>query len=242
LSVQLDIPMALAQLIFVSRKLVLMVTVFSLVACSSVESNPTWQAMRQLLPAGDVAEKSNFPPPFHYLRAVVDGRTLFLASNSQNIDSTLSDIVWFSAGREVLRLRDGRLVAAVGTQVEWRSVNIPELPSWESLAAMTGEFRWVRQRDVMPGYRFGVRDDLVLMRVAAPKDSQLKDVDAQSLLWFEERVEKSTLNARDFDMPAARYGLKVAAGKATVIYGEQCLAAKLCLTWQRWPVGREAAQ
>lgn len=234
--------MVFAHLTSAFKKIVSLAMVFALAACSVWDSSPTWQAMRQLLPTPNVAEKSDFHPPFHYLRAVVDGRTLFLASNSHAIDSAVSDTVWFSAGREVLRLRDGRLVAAVGTEVEWRSVIIPDLPTWASLAAMTGEHRWQRQRDVMLGYRFGVQDDLVLKRISVPNDSKLKGIDPQSLLWFEERIEKSTLNARGHDIPVARYALKVVEGQASVVYGEQCISSKLCFSWQHWPVSKGGAQ
>jgi hypothetical protein len=234
--------MVFVQLTAVFKKIVSLAMIFFLVACSSLDSSPTWQAMRQLVPTRTVGEKSNFPPPFHYLRAVVDGRTLFLASNSQNIDAASSDTVWFSAGREVLRLRNGRLVAAVGTEVEWRKVRMPDLPEWTSLASMPGEFRWMRQRDVMPGYRFGVRDDLVLKRVSAPYDSKLKDIDPQSLIWFEERIEKSSFNVRSHDILVARYALKMEEGQTSMVYGEQCISAKLCLSWQRWPVSKGGAQ
>jgi len=98
----------------------------------------------------------------------------------------------------------------------------------------------------MPGYRFGVKDALSLRVVEAPGRSALQGLDPQRLTWFEERVESGTgawlsgivggSAGVDAVLPAARYAVDFSGSKETVVYGEQCLAAELCFTWQRWPV------
>jgi hypothetical protein len=146
----------------------------------------------------------------------------------------------------VLRLQNGRLVGAVGLTTEWRDVFLPELPSWSALARGDQAFRWTRTRDVMPGYRFGVKDALSLRVVAESKRSELLGLDPQRLTWFEETVESAQVArfagifssgvAADAALPPARYAVDFRDGQETVVYGEQCLTSELCFTWQRWPV------
>jgi len=96
----------------------------------------------------------------------------------------------------------------------------------------------VRVRDVMPGYRSGVRDELTLRVVAPPKKSELRGVDANSLTWFEEKIRESSSSrlagtATD-SLPPARYAVDLTGTEPTVVYSEQCLRRDLCFTWQRW--------
>jgi hypothetical protein len=49
------------------------------------------------------------------------------------------------------------------------------------------------------------------------------------LRWYIERSQ-GRIALRD-----ARYAVAQKAGKAIVVYGEQCLDPGLCISWQRWP-------
>ncbi|MHB1620410.1 MAG: YjbF family lipoprotein [Sulfuricella sp.] len=193
------------------------------------------QTLQQVVKQDGNIAHAHFNPNFRYLRVVVDGRVVFLALGNEDIDSRGPIEVWYSAEREVLRLQNGRLVGAVGLPTEWRHVSLPErLPSWAALAHAGQAVRWTRTRDVMPGYRFGISDALVLRKISPPNKSELRDVDPQSLTWFEEQTdtEHSTVSMA---LPPARYAVDLREGKGTAVYGEQCLAPDLCFTWQRWP-------
>lgn len=191
------------------------------------------------------ADATRLNPSFRYIRVTVEGRVAFLALG--NVDSSPRGPVevWYSARREVLRLQNGRLVGVVGLTTEWREVALPELPSWSEIARTGRLHPWVRTRDVMPGYRFGVKDALVLQVVAPPTKSALQDLDSKSLTWFEERFQADSPRATlaklagisdDRTLPPARYAVDLRNGKETVVYGEQCLAPELCFSWQRWAV------
>lgn len=216
----------------------LSVTVLS--ACATTP-NPVFQNMREAVKQVLGAEAASLNPAFRYLRVDVEGHVIYVALGNEDRDSHGPVEVWYSAERAVLRLQDGRLVGAVGWPAEWRNVLLPEsLPSWRTVANSGKPVRWTRVRDVMPGYRVGVRDALVLRAVSVPNRSELRNVDPYSLAWFEEQIEHeqgSDGNA----LPAARYAVDFRDGKEHVIYGEQCLASDLCLTWQRWPIAAQAA-
>jgi hypothetical protein len=128
--------------------------------------------------------------------------------------------------------------------VEWHQVRIPPLPAWDTLIMQTAHSEpglvWQRQRDVMPGYAFGLEDTLMLRRLTSPPGmfkTGLRGLDATSLVWFDESIQRKADDPNDeaFTLPPARYAL---AGPAPyrVVYGEQCLSRSLCLSWQTWPV------
>lgn len=195
---------------------------------------------RHLFPQESNVDQVRLDTRYQYIRVTVDDGVAFLASDSPDVDAVDRDVVWFSAGREVLRFRNGRLVAAVGLPMEWRNVALPQLPAWHELAAAEKSFAWVRIRDVMPGYWYGIRDELLLKKIAPRTQSNLTGVDPRTLVWFEESLENSPV-AQDAlqhsqDLPPARYAVKVNGTNAPVIYGEQCISASFCFTWQRWPL------
>lgn len=182
-------------------------------------------------------------PQFRYLRVTVGGRPAYMALGYEDSGPDGITEVWYSAEKEVLRLRSGRLVGATGLTREWREVFLPPLPSWRALAASPG-LEWVRTRDLMPGYRFGVTDKLSLIRVAAPMRSELRGLEADSLVWFEERVTGGSRRAgsgmMDRPLEPALYAVDLSTGEGVVQYAEQCLASDLCITWQRWSAQQQS--
>ncbi|MEI7679946.1 MAG: YjbF family lipoprotein [Betaproteobacteria bacterium] len=228
--------------------LALLSLVALLPACSSGGS-AMLQTLRSVAP-GDDAARAIPNPNFQYLRVTVDGRLALFVLGYIDPHPLGPVEVWYSAEKEVLRLQNGRLVGATGSPTEWQGVDIPLLPAWATLARTTEPLQWTRTRDVMPGYRFGLRDALSLRVTAAPDKSALLGITPQSLVWFEERMQPpptatgvfSTLNpSDDNNLPVARYALALRDGKSTIVYGEQCLSARLCFSWQRWPVVQSSA-
>lgn len=207
--------------------------------------------MRNVVKHDDVAAQAKLNPNFRYLRVMIDGRLVLLALGYVDSHPQGPVEVWYSAEREVLRLQNGRIVGASGSPIEWRSVSLPELPSWDTLARAGQPLHWVRSRDVMPGYRFGVQDTLSLRVVSAPAKSSLLQIDPQRLIWFDEQMQPARIAGRawfggdsvdDLALPTARYAVDLREGKSIVVYGEQCLAPRLCLTWQRWPAEPQGAE
>ena len=223
--------------------------VFLLVAAlsgCSTAGNAILQTLPYAYGRNPAVDNARLNPNFRYLRLTVGGHVALLVLGYVDHDAHGPIDVWYSAEREVLRLQNGRLVGAVGVTTEWRNVRLPKLPSWSEAAHAGRAISWTRTRDVMPGYRFGVKDRLSLRVIAAPRDSALQGLDPRRLTWFEERDEAAPLawysgfagKRADMDsaLPPARYAVDFQGGHATVVYGEQCLAANLCFSWQRWPV------
>jgi hypothetical protein len=178
-------------------------------------------------------------PRYRYLRVTVAGRTALLVLGDMDEHRNGQVEVWYSAQREVLRIQNGRIAGVTGLRTEWRSVSMPAMPAWSTLASAARQHHWIRIRDVMPGYRFGVRDALILSRISTPAQSALQGLDPAQLAWFEERHRGDPTS--ELWLPPARYAVQIGEGRETVVYGEQCIARDLCFTWQRWPVESKAA-
>jgi hypothetical protein len=174
----------------------------------------------------------NLQPNRNYLRVTVRQRAALMVLGYRDPHAAGAIDTWYSAEGETLRLQNGRIVGTAGLETDWREVRWPSLPSWNVLRQQSRiEFR--RERDEMPGYRFGATDDLVLRRIVLPEDTELVGWEPEELTWFEERQ----VGAGGAVAPAL-YALKGSGDDWRVVYSEQCLSPTLCLAWQEWPVKR----
>lgn len=214
--------------------LILLSLVAAIGGCGT-STNAIVQTMQSALGRGRGTEDAKLNPDFRYLRVTIGGRVVLLALGYLDKHPQGTIEVWYSADREVVRLQNGRLVGAAGLATEWRNVVLPDLPDWSALAS-GAPLRWSRTRDVMPGYRYGLRDSLSLHVVPAPAKSALQGFDPKELTWFEEHLANEA--QQKAALPAARYAVQLAGKEAIVVYGEQCLAPQTCFTWQRWPAGK----
>jgi hypothetical protein len=176
------------------------------------------------LRAGQPAATLN--PRYRYLRLTVNGRPVMMILGFVDGPVGSPTEVWYSAASEVLRLRDAMVVGSAALPVNWLDVRYSAWPRWnESVQHFT------RRVDVQPGYRFGLQQRLELRRVASPGARKLVGVDPRTLHWY--ALRDAATGHTDY------YAAREQAGRPPeVIYGEQCLAAKLCLSWQHWPATR----
>jgi hypothetical protein len=211
--------------------------------CSS-GTGAIFETMGNVVQRSGAAEHARLDPNFRYLRVTIEGRVALLALGNVEPASPTPVEVWYSAEREVLRFQSGRLVGATGLTTEWRNVKLPEFPAWSVLARYGEPQHWLRTRDVMPGYRFGVLDSLILRPIEPPGRSSIEGLPPRQLAWFEETSEREVRTSggrpllerdRVKNLPPARYAVDLRGGREEVVYGEQCVAADLCFTWQRWP-------
>lgn len=190
---------------------------------------PVSLTLFELMGLNQQVDKLQLNPQLRYLRVRVDGRTTLMVMGYSETTPQGQLETWYSGEGEVLRLLNGRVASTVGLNTDWRAVRNTALPSWAAL--MAGQsVDFVRERDVMPGHRFGVSETVSLYRVAVPDRSNFVGVKSSDLQWFEEFVRDAKGSF------AARYALRDVAGVPTVVYGEQCLSDNLCFSWQPWPV------
>ncbi len=189
----------------------------------SVMDNPTLKTFSHVFPfleGKPVIRKAD--PNYRYIEVKFRGQVGFMASSSRYSDS---EQYWFSSVGEVLAMQDGRLKLATGLGVEWRHVALPKLPSWTALAKSDKPYEWTRVRDVMPGYKYGVQDHLVLEKTEAPGGSGY-DGDPENLVWFRETDRSGN------PLPPATYAYDPARNR--IVYGETCLSNDFCFSWQEW--------
>ena len=194
---------------------------------------------------GSPTDDIRLDPAFPYLRTTMGGSVGFawLGNTEQNEHGPVE--AFYSRSGEMIRLQNGRILTALGFTTEWRKVDWPQFPGWSAIANAPAPTPFVRVRDVMPGYRTGLREAVTLRRIDPPGRSALRGVDPATLAWFEERVQPvdGGLSASDAErLPPAKYAVEIAGGKETVVYSEQCLAKDFCFTWQRWSAAMQEAQ
>lgn len=214
--------------------------VLALAAClAGCAIEPASQAVvdaYRLMRSEGVAQQSavELNPNFRYLRVQIGTREVFMVLGYVDQLPEGPVQVWYSAEADVLRLRDGRVVGAtMKSGTDWLSVTFAHLPSWEAVGSQAV---FARARDESPGYRYGIKEKLLIRRIAPPDDSQLKLVPASSLAWFEETVQGGV------DGLPARYAVGLdGAGSHQVIYAEQCLSSEYCFSWQSWPSSGKSA-
>lgn len=202
----------------------------ALLGLAGCAHTPVSLTLFELLGLNKPVDRLQLNPQLRYLRVRVDGRTSLMVMGYSETTAQGPLETWYSGEGEVLRLRNGRVASTVGLDVDWRAVRDTGLPSWDALLVRQS-VDFVRERDVMPGHRFGVTDTVSLYRVAVPSASNLVGLKPADLQWFEESVRGDAQGAF-----AARYALRDVAGVPTVVYGEQCLSDDLCFSWQPWPV------
>lgn len=201
-------------------------------------SSPGTQA---LVDAFNFNKKSDFStvrldPGYVYLRVNVMGRDSFLARGHVEDLPNGRVEVWYGGRGEVLKTRNGRLLAILGTEIEWLSVTTENEPDWSRLGAEVRCYK--RIRDEAPSYRYGIRETVCLTPSTPPRTHQLARWDPAQLIWYDEVVTDGHAAS-----PSSRYALAVGAdGLREAVYSELCLKPKLCMSWQRWDISVKAGQ
>lgn len=195
-------------------------------ACSTRYDVINKTASRFFLGEEDLSTTTSLNPNVRYLRVQINGRVVLLVLGYVDTHPLGPIEVWYSAKGEVLRLQNGHLAGLTGAAVEWRDSRLSNMPVWPTANSLPSTY--TRSRDVMPGYRFGVVDQLSLRAVTAPARSNLVAVAATQLRWFEELEVHGAL-------PPSRFALLKNLGQDVAVYGEQCISAAVCLSWQQWP-------
>ena len=206
----------------------LALTLLALGACGHT---PVTRTLFDAIPGlGKKVDDIPLNPNLRYLRVTVRGRVVLMVLGYVEPHPESEIETWYSSEGELIRLQNGRVVATAGLETDWRAVRNFSLPAWKDMVGRPAVV-YRRERDEMPGYRFGIAESVSLYPVRVPNNARLAGLRSESLRWYEEAV----LGQPD-GLPSARFALH--AGEPRVIYGEQCLSPNLCLAWQAWPAPR----
>lgn len=186
---------------------------------------------RQMYSTSPATEQPPLNPQLSYLRVTINERVAFLVLGYVDTSSDGPVEVWYSGSGEVVRMRHGRVVGTTGLSTDWRAVRFRDEPTWSSTTREPGSQRFHRERDLMPGYRAGIRDEVMQAPIQPPASSALLGRPANSLRWVEERSQTLPASAA---LPPARFALAQINGNTEVVYSEQCLSSELCLSFERW--------
>jgi len=168
-------------------------------------------------------------PNLRYLRITVQDRSILMVRGYTEQHTAGNIDVWYSSKGEVIRLQNGRIIGTAGLETDWLNVSYLSLPSWQSLSEVSSA-TYYRERDQMPGYRFGIKESLAIYRTPPPSNSKMVKMVANKFRWYEE-ASHNTPNK----LPSARFAIQNIDGVLQVAYGEQCLTDSYCLSWQLWP-------
>ena len=204
--------------------LLFLAAVSALSGCTSTGQLWLKTAQAALHGGSNASEPTN--PKYQYLRCIINGRTLFLAKGFTDETASGPIETWYSGGGEVIKLLNGRIVGTAGITPEWRNVRYSNAPSWDVMAAASpgpSSMSYTRTRDVMPGYLYGIQDEVQVIRLASSTPENMGSVVVE---------ERMTSTAQP--LPAALYRLQQQDGHWRVVASKQCLSERFCLTLEQW--------
>ena len=203
----------------------------SIVFFTGCGNTPVTRTVFDAIPSfNKTVDRFSTNPNLRYLRVTVKNQSIFMVLGYTEKNSVGDIEVWYSSTGEVIRLQNGRIIGTIGLETDWLNVIHLSLPSWNSLAN-NPKALYQRQRDQMPGYRFGIVESISIYPTPTPTNSKIVNTLANQFRWYEE----VTLNT-DNKLPSARYAVQNLDGVLRIAYGEQCLTENFCLSWQLWPV------
>ncbi|MDZ7892216.1 MAG: YjbF family lipoprotein [Rhodoferax sp.] len=198
-----------------------------------------------LAKSGPSVDTAPLNPAYRYLRVDVDGAgSALLVLGYVEPHPAGAVEVWYSSLGEVLKTQQGRIVGTVGLPTDWSSVSYHSLPvAWSDAGAQASAYE--RVRSVLPSYRFGVKERVLLAPVPQADFGQmssamfaggLRQSDVTKYRWYQEQVAGAVAQR----LPISWYALGQRDGRDTVVFSRQCLAPDLCMNLQLLPVRDKA--
>ena len=185
-----------------------------LTACSPT-LRAGWQTVEQAWGTPAPVRNTDLNPALRYLLVQQQGREALLVWVGDEPGPLGSTSVWVGADGVVLRTAQGRLVGVAEPTRNWRLVR----------QAATGSSTVTDIVDVQPGHRIGLRQTGQRTALSAAPTAHRFVGDTRGLRWQEDRWA-------DASLPPSHVALDA---QNQVVYGQRCLAADWCLSWQGWP-------
>jgi len=218
-----------------------------LTACAGDSSNTVYDTFKLgISNPNSVIDATPLNPNYRYLKVEANGQPALLVLGYIDQRDKASQDVWYSAFKEVVEIRGGRLAATAGLEVNWTDVRIADAPPlMEVLTAQEASrskrptrMRYTRIRTVMPGYHVNIRETVVMEVLREAPSGIPKELKEQSangnIRWVQEVVQLPT-QALDPSIKPLRaiYAIDFKTGE--VVYGKQELTPHFYVSWLRWP-------
>jgi hypothetical protein len=181
----------------------------------------TAQILRDAIRGGSVLTPTDLQSaPYKYLwaRAAGSESLLVLGAVEDTVDGPVQ--VWFTGQQQIIRIQNGRIVSTQGLTTDWV----------RSRVFSTTPGTLVRERDVMPGWRYGIREQIE-SQTQATAPSKASSLFRPQLLaskkittWWLERSPQAP------ELGQSIYALNA---DGQTIAGFECLSAELCISWER---------
>ena len=186
--------------------------------------------------ASNKVDTSKFPKQFEYLLLYIRGKPAVMTLGKRTLTKTpqgeIVDEFWFTPDGEMLHTRDGRIHAMLGLPSEWRN-NQSTPPRWQDTLARTEATSWLRVRDEMPNYRYGISDKITTKALASPPKLdkialELVPTQNPQIKWVQDSVETTNNQGQRWEFTQV-----FAIDQNQVVYSEQCISPVFCFQIQR---------
>ena len=185
------------------------------------QSNPTFDTFTNLLPW--TKKYSQVSVGLEYILVSTNENDALMALGERRIDESKNQIHehWYTGQGEMLYLVNGRIQKALGFTNEIRS-QINEAPTWNEVVESRRELTWRRKIDLMPGFRYGVINNISTKKIETP--SKPPDNLPTTSKWIADLVESKTYDGKTW-----WFTQRFALFEGRIVYSEQCISSELCL-------------
>lgn len=164
--------------------------------------------------------KASFSAGFEYLEVDWQGRKAAMALGYRETNGSKVIEHWYSGQGEMLKMVNGRVVQVLGMTQEVRHVDT-NTPVWSDILAHRLPMVWSQTKEVMPGYRYGLKEYAITQQVNPSAAERTLITNATA--WVLEEIK-----SKDEKGKVWIYQQKFAVNGDKVIYSEQCLAPEMC--------------
>ncbi len=166
------------------------------------------------------SSNASFSAGFEYLEVEWQGLKASMALGYRETKGNNVTEHWYSGQGEMVKIVNGRVVQVLGMTKEVRHVGT-NTPVWSDILAHRLPIVWSQTKEVMPGYRYGLKEYVITQQVNPIAAEKTLITDATA--WVLEEIK-----SKDEKGKAWIYQQKFALNGDKVIYSEQCLAPRMC--------------
>ena len=218
-----------------------------LVACAGEKQSLIYDTFKLgITSPHTIIDETPLNPKYRYLKVEANGQPALLALGYVDQKNKATQDVWYSAYKEVVEIKGGRLANTEGLEVNWTEVTLVDPPSLlEALATTLGarnkypiKLRYTRTRTVMPGYHVNIRETVVLEplnEIPSGIPKVFKDPEMnKDIHWVKETVLVPT-QSRDPSVSPLEAIYAINTKTSEVVYGKQYLTPDFFVSWLSWP-------